>query len=127
MKRLSALASVMVLALGVGIQTASAQPTNRQVNQGNLISALNNINVQIDRLNALNNLTIQDVQVVNVENVLNNSTILTNLLNNNNCSVVAVCNVLNQSLNNNNVAINDLIAVNVLSGGDVILFYQPQA
>ena len=141
MKRLSALASVMVLALGVGIQTASAQPTNTQVNQGNLISALNNINVQIDRLNALNNLTINDVQVVNVEDVLNNSnvltnflnnsvnnnTILSNLLNNNNCSVVAVCNVLNQSLNDNIVAISDLIAVNVLSGGDVILFYQPQA
>jgi len=139
MKRLSALASVMVLALGVGIQTASAQPTNTQVNQGNLISALNNINVQIDRLNALNNLTINDVQVVNVEDVLNNSnvltnflnnsvnnnTILSNLLNNNNCSVVAVCNVLNQSLNDNIVAISDLIAVNVLSGGDVILFYQP--
>ena len=142
MKKLTTLATVVALAVGVGAQTASAgHRDNHQVTQGNLIAALNNINVQIDRINALNNLTIQDVQVINVEDVLNNSnvltnflnnslnnnTILTNFLNNPQCSVVAVCNVLNQSLNNNNVLISELIAVNVLSGGDVILFYQRPA
>lgn len=111
-----------------------------QATVGNLIAALNNVAVNIGQLNALNNLTIQDVQVVNVENVLNNARILENARFLNNIAILQ--NFLNGSLNNNNVEvlknflnnlnalnnndvdilITDVIAIDVLSGGDVILF-----
>lgn len=107
---------------------AFAQPT--QINTGNLVSALNNVNVEIDQLNVLNDLTINDVQVVNVEDSVNNNRILNNnetditilqdFLNNsvNNNNVEVIKNVLN----NNNVAIDDLVAIDVLRNGDVVLF-----
>ena len=116
--------------------TATAQQNARQANQGNLISALNNIAVQIDRLNALNDLTIGDVTVVNVEDVLNNNNVLNNSLNRNDVDVNVLRDFLNNSLNNNNVeiiknalnnndvAISDVVAINVLSGGDVVVFAQ---
>ena len=47
-----------------------------RLRSGNLISALNNVAVQIGDVTALNDLTIQDVQVVNVKDVLNNSNVL---------------------------------------------------
>ena len=95
--------------------------------------ALNNVAVQIGDVTALNNLTIEDVQVVNVEDVLNNSNVLNNVLRDANVQVLQ--DFLNNSLNdnvviirdvlsNNLVAISDVIAVNVLSGGDVIVFAQ---
>lgn len=119
--------------------TAQVQ-VGRQATVGNLIAALNNINVEIDELNALNDLTVQDVQVVNVENVLNDANIkafnnalnrnnveilnLRNVLNNNQCSVVAVCDAIKNVLNNNNIAIGDVVAIDVLSGGEVVVFVQ---
>ncbi|MEJ7819832.1 MAG: hypothetical protein WKF44_05960, partial [Rubrobacteraceae bacterium] len=57
---------------------AFAAPT--QINTGSLVSALNNVNIEID--NVLNNLTITDVQVVNVEDSVNNNRVLNNVLNN---------------------------------------------
>jgi hypothetical protein len=136
--RIAVLTVVMAAALLVA-PTASPQPDNRQATFGNLIAALNNINVQIDRLNVLSNIT-GDVRVVNVENVLSGNNIqalnnalnkndvdinvLRNFLNNNECSVIAVCNSLNDALDDNVVLIQDVIAVNVLSGGDVIIFHQ---
>ena len=113
---------------------ATAQNRAGQVNQGNLISALNNIAVQIDRLNALNDLTVQDVQVVNVEDVLNNNNVLNNSLNRNDVDVNVLRDFLNNSLNNNNVEIiknvlnnnnidiDDVVAIDVLRNGDVVLF-----
>lgn len=115
---------------------ASAQAQNQQdqeaaqVNAGNLISALNNINANIQDVQALNDLTVSDVQVVNVQDVLNNTKAfnkalqnadikaLTEFLNNNQ--------VLNDALNQNNVAVSDVVAVSVLSGGEVVLYYQQQ-
>lgn len=103
-----------------------------QITQGNLIAALNNVNVNIQDLQALNNLTIEDVQVVNVEDVLNNARILNNsrFLNNitilqdflNNSLNNINVEILNDALNNNNVVISDVVAIDVLSGGDVIVF-----
>ena len=112
---------------------SGAHNAAHQVNQGNLISALNNIAVQIQELNALNDLTVNDVRVVNVENVLNNNRVLNNALNRNNVEIITLRNVLNNCtvlscitltnvLNDNNVALNDVVAINVLSGGDVIIF-----
>jgi hypothetical protein len=137
--RIAVLTVVLAAALIVA-PTASPQQENRQANFGNLIAALNNINVQIDRLNVLSNITDSNVQVVNVEDVLSGNNIralnnalnrnnveilnlrifLTNVLNNPNCSLVALCDVLN----NANIAVSDVIAINVLSGGDVIVFEQ---
>ena len=117
---------------------AFAAPT--QANQtgqatfGNLIAALNNVNVEINNLEALNNLTIQDVRVVNVENVLNGNNV--NALNNNDVDVAILqdflnnnlnnnnVEILNNALNNNNVAITDVVAIDVLSGGDIVVFVQ---
>ncbi len=125
--------------------TASAEGTQLaqtagQATFGNLIAALNNINVQIDRLNALNDLTIGDVNVVNVEDVLNGNNVqaLNNALNRNDVDINVLRDVLNNSLNNlnveilndalnnNNVAVGDVVAIDVLSGGDVNVFFQPQ-
>lgn len=113
-----------------------------QVTFGNLIAALNNVSVAINQLNALNNVNVSQVRLVNVQNLLNGNNVealnnalnrnnveilnLRNVLTNNSCSVVAVCNSLNNVLNNNNVAIGQVVALSVLSGGNVILFYQPQ-
>ena len=128
-KVLAVTASAVILA--VPATTASAAPQEaRQVNQGNLISALNNVAVQVDRVNALNDLTIADVRVVNVEDVLNNNRVLNNALNDNNVQILQDflngslnnAEILNNLLQNANIAITDVVAVNVLSGGDVVVF-----
>jgi hypothetical protein len=129
--RFAAIAAVIAL-VGVPASSALAQPI--QINQGQLISALNNVNVQISRVNALNNLTISQVRVVNVQDVIHNSSVLNNALRDANIQVLqnflngSVNNnnvqVLNNALNNNNVSISRVVAVDVLSGGDVILFNQ---
>ena len=103
-----------------------------QATFGNLIAALNNIAVNIDELSALNNLTIGDVTLVRVGDVLsgNNIEALNNALNNNNVEILNLRNVLNNNtiltdfLKNNKVAIGQVVAIDVLSGGDVIVFAQ---
>jgi hypothetical protein len=115
---------------------ASAQGGNKQntgqANFGNLISALNNINVEIAELNALNNLTVENVKIVYVKDLLNGNNVqaLNNALNRNNVQILNLTNTLNNNtviqnvLNNNNIAINRVIAIDVLSGGGVNLFVQ---
>lgn len=114
-------------------QTVQAQGQGAaQANFGQLISALNNINVQIDRLNALNDLTVQDVRVVNVEESIKNINVeaLNNALNRNNTRILNLRNVLNSNtvvvdvLKNADINVSDVIAIDVLSGGDLILFYR---
>lgn len=114
------------------IQPSAIAQDADQVTVGRLISALNNIAVQITNLEALNDLTVENVQVVDVDNVLNDANVqaLNNALNRNNTEILNLRNVLNdnevikQALNNNNVAVSDVVAVEVLSGGDIVLFYQ---
>lgn len=130
--RLAIPAAVLALA-GVPATGALAQPPV-QANQGQLISALNNLNVQINRLNALNNLSLSDIRVVNVQDVIHNSHVLNNALRDANIQVLqnvlnnSVNNnnvqVLNNALNNNNVDVSRVVAVDVLSGGSVIAFYR---
>jgi len=103
-------------------------------NFGNLVSALNNITAQVDHVNALNNIDINHVRVVNVNDVLNGNNVqaLNNALNRNNVNVLTDnlnnslnnFSILDQALNNNQTSISDVVAVNVLSGGDIILFHQ---
>jgi hypothetical protein len=133
--RIGACAVALALAGFTGSSALAASPV-QQITQGNLIAALNNINVQIDKLSALNNLSISNVRVVNVQDVLNNNNVLNNALNRNNVNIQVLQDLLNNSLNNNNVqildnalnnndvAIGQVVAIDVLSGGDVIVFNQ---
>ncbi|MBD1860965.1 MULTISPECIES: hypothetical protein [Trichocoleus] len=134
--RLASMLSAGILMLGVPAVTLMQEPasaqTATQATVGNLISALNNIAVQITNLEALNNLTVENVRVVNVEDVLNGNNVeaLNNALNRNNVEIDVLRRSLNNNeviknvLNNNDVAINDVVAIEVLSGGDVVVFAQ---
>jgi hypothetical protein len=110
----------------------SADAQQRQGTFGNLIAALNNIAVEIDELNALNDLEIGDITLVNVEDVLNGNNVeaLNNALNRNQTEILRLTDVLNNNtvltdfLNNADIAITDVIAIDVLSGGDVVVFAQ---
>lgn len=131
---LASLLGAGVLMLGVPVvgQAQITNPITPQDTVGNLLSALNNIVVEIGQLNALNDLTVEKVRVVNVKDVLNGNNVeaLNNALNRNNVEILNLRNVLNNNeviknaLNNNNVAVGQVVAIDVLSGGDVILFYQ---
>jgi hypothetical protein len=131
--RLATFVAALALA-GVPVSGALAQPPVTQINQGQLIAALNNVNVQVDRVNALNNLTLNDIRVVNVQDVIHNSSVLNNALRDANIQVLQdflngslnnnVVQVLNNALNNNNVNVSRVVAIDVLSCGDVILFNQ---
>lgn len=113
-------------------QAAAQQQDVRQASVGNLISALNNINAQV---RALENVNVENVRVVTVKDVLNDNNVqaFNNALNRNNVEILNLRNVLNDneiiknSLNENNIAIGQVVAVDVLSGGDVVIFYQEQA
>lgn len=118
------------------------EKTTDQTTFGNLIAALNNINVEIDEFEALDDLAVTDVRVVNVQGVLegNNVEALNNALNSNETEIVALQAFLNDVtievldennevltfdnvLNNNTVAVNDVIAIDVASG-ELVLFVQ---
>lgn len=133
--RLASVLGAGILMLGVPTISMTQQAAAQQVRQasvGNLIAALNNIAVEIENLQALNDLTVRDVRVVNVEDVLNNNNVeaFNNALNRNNVEILNLRNVLNNNevlknaLNNNDVAIGQVVAIDVLSGGDVIVFAQ---
>ena len=122
-----ATAGAMMLSLG---GSAMAQTQGNQVdqsNQGNLISALNNINAETQ---ALNDVEITDVRVVNVEDVANNNNVLNNALNNNSVDIDALQDFLNgnevivEALNGNDINIEDVVAIDVLSDGTVVVFVQ---
>ncbi|NUO37283.1 MAG: hypothetical protein HOQ31_01625 [Gemmatimonadaceae bacterium] len=131
-RTLSILPVVGMLALATPVAASAQTPAQvaPQATFGNLISALNNISVQINKLNALNGLTVSQVRVVNVSDLLNgnNVTALNNALNKNNVQILNLRNVLNNNevvknaLNNNNVSVSRVVAIDVLSGGDVVVF-----
>lgn len=148
------LSGAMVLGGAAMPAIASAAPavtqTAYQGNFGNLISALNNINAQIGTLNVLTNnlngsLNGSNIQLVNVNDVLNGNNVnaLNHALNRNSVQIgvlqnflnnVTVTNVLSGNtislsnfLNNNTipVTIGQVVGVNVLSGGPVVVYYLP--
>ncbi len=143
--RLAALLTAGAMTLSVSAPALAQNQANQvaQINTGNLISALNNVNAEINNLQALNDLTVNDVRVVNVEDALNNNNVqaLNNALNRNQVDIDALQDFLNQSLNNNvqvivqalndfnaannnNVDLDDVVAVDVLSNGDVVVYAQ---
>jgi hypothetical protein len=124
-KRTLCLSVVAVtLTLGLAAAPARAQVQEGQATFGNLIAALNNINVQIDNLEVLEDVEIGDITVVDASNLLQGARIraLNNALNRNNVEILNLRDVLNNNdvlndaLNDLNIAIGDVIAIDVLSG-----------
>ena len=98
MKRVLALLTVTALMLALTAMPAMAQPPTNVINTGSsLVSILNNSNV-----------TITDVQLVNVKDSVNNNRVLNN----------AQVNVLQNFLNNNNVDV-DVDVNNVLNNANI--------
>lgn len=112
-------------AAALQVPEASFQRQNANTGQatfGNLIAALNNITVNINELEALNDLTVADVRVVNVEDVLNGNNVeaLNNALNNNDVDINVLRDFLNNSLNDNTVVVNDVLDIQGVLVQDVI-------
>lgn len=128
MNRSPILAVAALLLVGVFATPSQAQ-TNRQGTFGGLINALNNINVQLENIDIIDDITIGDVTVVDASNLLQGARIraLNNALNNNNVEILNLRNVLNDNeviknaLNDLDININDVIAIDVLSG-ELVLF-----
>ena len=146
MKALRLLVALPVLAVAgmVFAPEAHAQPGGGQgggqggLNLGNLIGAILNVQANIQRL--LNDNTLNDVDVVDIDDSLNNTRVLNrnpilsnniitlqnflqNFLNSPGCSVIAVCNSLNNALRDAEIDIEDVVAIEVLSDGTVVVFY----
>lgn len=115
--------------------TASFQRQNvaqSGVTAGNLLAALNQVNANIQDFIDVEDLQLANIQVVNVEDVLNNADILNNSPFLNNVTVLQDflndslndlnVQILNNALNNNDVVITDVVAIDVLSGGDLLVF-----
>lgn len=123
-----------VFLLGAPVAANAQLLKTTQFNAGNVVTALNNVNVSINELLELKNLEIGDIKLVDVDNVLNNNNILNNSLNQNRINILQ--NFLNESLNNNNVQIlnnvlnnndidiDDVVAIDVLSDGTVVVFHK---
>ena len=132
MKRFSmvlALAATMAMA-AVSAGAAAPNPNNQSGGAAGVVAAVVQVQDTLNNLQVLSgneNLEIVTVKdslnnVLQNARFLNNITILHNFLNQPNCSVIAVCNSLNDVLNNNNVLISDVVAIDVLSGGDIVVF-----
>ncbi len=130
MKRISlvlALAGTMALSV---VSTGAAAPPNQVGTAAGVVAAVVQVDRTLNDLQVLSN--IGNLEIVTVKDslnnvlqnarFLNNITILQNFLNNPTCSVVAVCDSLKNFLNNNNVLITDVVAIDVLSGGDIVIF-----
>lgn len=126
---MAALAALLLM-FAVPSQVRAQDNTAGQATFGNLIAALNNVSVQINNLEALNNIDVRRVRVVSADNLLRGANIeaLNNALNRNEVEIVTLRNtlnnnrVLNDFLKNNNVLISDVIAIDVLSGGEIVIF-----
>lgn len=126
--RAVAVLSAAVLSLGAA-SAASAQP-NQVGEAAGVVAAV----VQVDR--TLNNLSVLSgigtIKVVEVRDSLNNVLRNSPILSDNvvtiqdflkNCTVVS-CIEISNFLNNNDVAVSDVVAVELLSGGDINVFVQ---
>ena len=132
MKRLTlllALATTMALSI-VSVGAAAPNPNNQSGGAAGVVAAVVQVQDTLNNLQVLSgneNLEIVTVKdslnnVLQNARFLNNITILQNFLNDPSCSVVAVCDSLQNFLNDNNVQISDVVAIDVLSGGDVVVF-----
>jgi hypothetical protein len=128
--RTAAFAATACAALSLMVPAALAQPNpnNQSGGAAGLIAAVVQVQDTLNNLQVLSGngnveiITVKDSlnNVLQNARFLNNITILQDFLNNNTC--LAVCQSLNNVLNNNNVQVADLVAIDVLSGGDLIIF-----
>lgn len=121
--------ALAIAAMMLAAPVANAASRNGAVQSGGaagLIAAVVQVNDTLNDLSVLSD--IGSIEVITVKdslnNVLQNATFLNNItvlqdfLNNNDVDV------LNDALNNNNVTVTDVIAIDVLSGGDIIIYVQ---
>lgn len=134
MSKRALLSSAFAAALVIGLAStpSHAQSKNAQGSFGGLIAALNNINVQLENLDVdiIGDIEVGDVEVtvVDASELLKGARIraLNNALNRNNVEILNLRNVLNDNdvlndaLNNLNIDIDDVIAIDVLSGELVV-------
>lgn len=126
----AAAVAAAALAFTIGWSGGAQAHPNQVAGAAGLVAVV----VQVDRtLNDLSVLSdIGEINIVRVEDSLNNLRVLNRspiLSNNvvtvqnflNNCTVVSCIEITNV-LNNNNVVISDVIAIEVLSGGDIDVF-----
>jgi hypothetical protein len=144
--RIKALVTTLALVGMSLISPLQAEAQRQDVGQatfGNLIAALNNINAQV---RALENVDINEIRVVSADNLARGANVqaLNNAVNRNNVEILNLRNVLNNSLNDNevlrnalqnalqnaeiltepNVFVSRVVAIEVLRTGDVIVFYR---
>ena len=124
-----ALAATLALSV-VSTGAAAPNPNNQSGGAAGVVAAVVQVQDTLNNLQVLSgneNLEIVTVKdslnnVLQNARFLNNITILQDFLNQPNCSVIAVCDSLQNFLNNNDVLITDVVAIDVLSGGDIVVF-----
>lgn len=125
---LAVLVGLLSLIVAAPISAATPQTTVQKNGAGGLVAAVVDVVTQVQAQNA-------QVGLVNLNNSLNNLTAVNNILNHNNVldhnnvpvtvQNISILNgvqltVLNNALNNLNIAIGQVIGVAVLSGGQII-------
>lgn len=119
-------AGAMMLSI-TGPAFAAPNPTNQSGGAAGVVAAVVQVDDTLNELSVLSPGGDQNIEVVTVKdslnNVLNNSPILSN-------NVITLQNFLNNNtvltnfLNDNDILITDVVAVDVLSGGDIVIFVQ---
>lgn len=106
-----------------------------QATFGTLIAAISGASAEIEGFQALDDLAVEDVQVVNVNDLVGDADAeaFNEALAQNEAEIAEWGNVLNENevvtgvLTGAEVAVTDVVAVDVLSGGEVIVYYRPSA
>ncbi len=106
-----------------------------QATFGTLIAAINGAGAEIEGFQALDGLAVEDVQVVNVNDLVGDAdaAAFNEALAQNEAEIAEWGNVLNENevvtgvLTGAEVAVTDVVAVDVLSGGEVVVYYRPSA
>ena len=126
----SAVAACAAVAMSVAMAAPAMAVPNQAGGAAGVIAAV----VQVDRtLNDLSVLSdVGEINIVQINDSLNNALQHADVLSNNvvtvqnflnNCTLVSCIEITNV-LNNNDVAISDVVAIDVLSGGDITVFAQ---
>lgn len=104
---------------------AAPSPTNQSGGAVGVIAAVVQVDDTLNDLSVLSPGGDQNIEVVTVKNSLNNVLNNSPILSNNVITLQGFLNdntVLTDFLNDNNILITDVVAVDVLSGGDIVVF-----
>lgn len=121
-------------AFAIPNQSLAQEQATEEATVENLVAALNNTSVEISELDSLDALAAEDVQVVNVEDVLQgeNTDSLNSALDRDEVEIVELeeaitaNEVISTVLTTHevDVAVADIVAIDVLSNGGVIVYYR---